>query len=78
MPYTPASGDEPFSCVVLAPSLYWEAWAADGKFGRAVSAGSLTEFKKLLSAFAQRGYPVTFGKVSDTSTEICSFPADSA
>ena len=78
MPYTPASGDGPFSCVVLAPSLYWEAWAPDGKFGRAVSAGSLSGFRKLLSAFAERGYPVTFGRVSDTSTEICSFPAESA
>jgi len=76
--YTPASGDCPFSCVVLAPSLYWEAWAPDGKFGRALSAGSISGFKKLLSAFAERGYPVTFGSVSDTSTEICSFPVESA
>jgi hypothetical protein len=77
-PYTPASGDAPFSCVVLAPSLYWEAWAPGGRLGKAVSAGSLAGFKKLLSAFAERGYPVTAGSVSDISTEICSFPTERA
>jgi hypothetical protein len=76
-PYTPPASEGPFSCVVLAPSPYWEAWARDGRLGRAVSAESFSRFKELLSGFAERGYPVTFGSVSDNSTAICSFPADS-
>lgn len=76
-PYTPCSADAPFGCVVLAPSLYWEQWAPDGKFGKAVSTGSLSAFKQLLSALTERGYPVMFGSVSDMSTGICSFPAES-
>lgn len=75
--YTPCEDDVPFPCVVLAPSLYWQHWAPDGKLGKPVSVGSWRAFRDLLAALKDRGYPVTFGRVDDVSTEVCSFPMES-
>lgn len=77
-PNTPCAIGAPFSFVVLAPSLYWQQWAPDGKLGKAVSAGPRAAFTRLLGALGERGYPVTFGRV-DTSriVEDYSFAAES-
>lgn len=75
--YTRCANDIPFPCVVLAPNLYWQQWAPDGKLGKAVSVGSWRALKGLLTALDGRGYPVTFGRVNDLSTEVCSFPTES-
>jgi len=75
--YTPCEDDVPFPCVVLAPSLYWQQWAPDGKLGKEVNIESRRAFRDLLAALKGRGYPVTFGRINDVSAEVCSFPTES-
>jgi hypothetical protein len=74
--FTPCADNAPFTCVVLAPSAYWEQWAPEGKLGKSVRPLAWPAFRALLAALKERRYPVTFMRVSDVSADVCPFPRE--